>query len=192
VQGGGFYMGLQIMDVELYEVIENEELREIFLEQIIEEYSEPILWLSYTYVKDKQLAEEIMQDVFLTCYNKIETFQNKSSLKTWIYRIAINKCKDQLRKNKLKRLIFKEHIEETYDDTNYNHPESIVIQKHEGELLVKHVMSLPLKLKEIIYMHYFENMKIKEISEILNVNENTVKTRLSRGRYALKKMYEED
>ncbi|KGP71776.1 sigma-70 family RNA polymerase sigma factor [Pontibacillus yanchengensis] len=185
-------MTIELTDSELKEICKDESRREQFLEQLIDEYSQSVLWLAYTYVKDVQLAEETMQDVFMTCYRKIELFRNDSSIKTWIYRVTVNKCKDQLRKKTIKRFLSREEKTEDYYGSSKEHPEQEILSKIEDQKLADKVMALPTKFKEVIFMHYFEEMKVKEMSEILKMNENTIKTRLNRGRALLKEMYEKE
>ncbi|WP_164668168.1 sigma-70 family RNA polymerase sigma factor [Virgibacillus doumboii] len=184
-------MAMELDNQELKAIQNDENLREQFLEQLIHEYSQSVLWLAYTYVKEKQLAEEVTQDVFMTCYNKISSFKNQSSIKTWMYRITVNKCKDELRKKSFKRFLLRNEQSQDNWGAYENHPESILVQEMEDEVLTNNVMSLPTKFREVIYMHYFEDMKIREISEIFNVKLNTIKTRLNRGRSMLRKMYED-
>ncbi|QST01812.1 hypothetical protein IMZ31_03405 [Pontibacillus sp. ALD_SL1] len=90
------------MDGKVQEMLQDEEMREQFIERMIDQYNQQADPLACIYLckGDHALAEEITQDVFLTCYHKIDTFRNDSSIRTWLYRITINKCKDQLRKKK--------------------------------------------------------------------------------------------
>ena len=64
--------------------------------------------------------------------------------------------------------------------------EDQVIQRYEDEQLVKTVMSLPDTYREVIYLFYFEELSIKEISYLTSVNQNTIKTRLKRAKEILK------
>lgn len=182
---------MELMDGEIQEMLRDEEMREQFIERMIDHYNQQILWLAYTYVKDHALAEEITQDVFLTCYHKINTFRNDSSIRTWLYRITINKCKDQLRKKKIRSFLTFENHKQDNLAVEENHPESITFQSMEDQVLSERVLALPTKFKEVIFMHYFDDMKIQEIADVLSVKVNTVKTRLNRGRKMLKSMYEE-
>ena len=68
--------------------------------------------------------------------------------------------------------------------------EDQVIQRYEDEQLVKTVMSLPDTYREVIYLFYFEELSIKEISFLINVNQNTIKTRLKRAKEILKECLE--
>ncbi|MYL33671.1 sigma-70 family RNA polymerase sigma factor [Pontibacillus yanchengensis] len=182
---------MEISSQKLQNIIQDERVKETFIEQLIKEYHQSITKLAYTYVKDQPLAEEVTQDVFLTCFHKIELFRNDSSIKTWLYRITINKCKDQLRKRKFIDLLMFQPDRNNQEVIETHHPESIVTANYEYKALSESVLSLPTKFKEVIYMHYYEEMKIQEISQVLSIKINTVKTRLNRGRNMLKEKYEE-
>lgn len=182
---------LELTNGEVKEMIRDEAMREEFIERMIDQYNQQILWLAYSYVKDYSLAEEITQDVFLTCYHKIDTFRHDSSIRTWLYRITVNKCKDCLRKKKIRAFLTFENQKQENLVIEEAHPESIAFQTMEDQLLSERVLSLPTKFKEVIFMHYFEEMKIQEIADVLGAKVNTVKTRLKRGRAMLKSMYEE-
>ncbi|MGM0806888.1 MAG: sigma-70 family RNA polymerase sigma factor [Bacillota bacterium] len=162
---------------------------ELTLNRLMKEYGQSILWLAYSYVKDKKLAEEITQDVFIICYKKMETFREESSIKTWIYRITTNRCKDVMKSKsykykKMTQSLFDHFVSK--DDT----PEDFLIRKTDEKELSLAVLTLPLKYREIIFLFYFENLKVEDISRLLSVKPNTVKTRLHRGRELIKQMYE--
>jgi RNA polymerase sigma-70 factor, ECF subfamily len=159
------------------------------LSLLMREYGQRVLWLSYSYVKDKNLAEDITQDVFLNCYEKLGTFREESSIKTWIYRITTNRCKDVMKSRvykykKITQSLFDQFVSK--DDT----PEVVLMRKAEEKELSLAVLALPLKYREVIFLYYFENQKVDEISKLLSINANTVKTRLFRGRELIKQMYE--
>ncbi|WP_231618419.1 MULTISPECIES: sigma-70 family RNA polymerase sigma factor [unclassified Fictibacillus] len=159
------------------------------LSLLMREYGQRVLWLSYSYVKDKNLAEDITQDVFLNCYEKLGTFREESSIKTWIYRITTNRCKDVMKSRvykykKVTQSLFDQFVSK--DDT----PEVVLMRKAEEKELSLAVLALPLKYREVIFLYYFENLKVDEISKLLSINANTVKTRLFRGRELIKQMYE--
>lgn len=70
--------------------------------------------------------------------------------------------------------------------------EQEVIQQQEDNNLVKAVMALPVKYREVIYLCYYEDQTMKEMSEVLQISENTVKTRLRKGKQLLKKHLERE
>jgi RNA polymerase sigma-70 factor, ECF subfamily len=171
----------------------NQEMdRDEVIKFLLDEYSQSILWLAFTYVKDKGLAEDITQDVFLTCYKKLHTFKGESSIKNWLYRIATNRCKDAVKKWSFKKLLKVDHSYFERQITNYATPEIIAMSKNRDEELSRFVLDLPIQYREAIILYYFEDLSLEEISVLLSVKLNTVKTRLHRGRTLLRKMYEED
>ena len=155
---------------------------------LMDNYGQQVIALAYTYVKQKEVAEDIAQEVFIKCYERLDTFRNESSYKTWIYRITINKCKDVLRSWSFKHLIFTDFIFYKKDNPK-NSPELKSIEKEENELLSESVMSLPIKLREVIILFYYEDLSIEEISNLIECNENTIKTRLHRARIQLRKTH---
>lgn len=158
------------------------------IEKIMEIYGDEIKRLVFAYVKNAADTDDVTQEVFVTVYQKLYTFQGNSSLKSWIYSIAINKCKDYLRswhsrnqrlREKLQRSSYTMKTEETT-------PEELVLQNDNSSQLLKIVMDLPIKYREVIILFYFKDLSTKEISYILELKEATVRTRLNRGREKLK------
>ncbi len=162
---------------------------ELTLNSLMREYGQSVLWLSYSYVRDKNLAEDITQDVFISCYKKLDTFREESSIKTWIYRITTNRCKDVMKSKAYK---YKKITQSLFDHyfSKDGTPEDLLIKKSEEKEISLKVLALPLKYREVIFLYYFENLKIEDISTLLSINANTVKTRLHRGRELIKQMYE--
>lgn len=173
----------------LPEIIE-EMTKEQKLETLMEQYGDNVLHLAFSYVKQKQFAEDIAQDVFIKCYEKMDGFRNESSYKTWLYRITVNKCKDVIRSNRFKNSHVFEEVAEKFNTTERT-PEMELIQNEEAYFISKSVLQLPVKYREILILYYFEDLKIYEISELLGLNKNSVKTRLKRGRQLLKKSLKE-
>ncbi|HYK73589.1 MAG TPA: sigma-70 family RNA polymerase sigma factor [Pseudoneobacillus sp.] len=158
---------------------------------LMEEYGDLIIRLAYTYVKQKQLAEDISQEVFINCYKNLDQFQNKSTYKTWLYRITANKCKDLLKSWSYKNIQYKDLIFSIIGGGNQS-VEADLEELEEKDLIFNKVIGLPIKLREIVILHYYEYMSINEISDLLSLNANTVKTRLFRARNLLKLSFEED
>ncbi|MFD1780801.1 sigma-70 family RNA polymerase sigma factor [Fredinandcohnia salidurans] len=164
------------------ENLDNEEK----IKWLMDQYGQEVIMLAYTYVKDKQLAEDIAQEVFIKCFEKLDSFRHESSYKTWIYRITINKCKDVFRSWHYKHLIFTDFIKVKKDKAAYS-AEIENIKREEKLLVAEMVMGLPIKLREVIILYYYEDLKIDDIAKMLETKVNTVKTRLHRARNVLDK-----
>ncbi|MGI8386365.1 sigma-70 family RNA polymerase sigma factor [Robertmurraya sp. P23] len=165
--------------------------REEIIDQLMQEYSDDILHLVYTYVKNRTTAEDLTQEIFLKCYEKLNQFNQQATLKTWVYRIASNHCKDYLRSWHYRKITISDKILD-YIPSKSKQVEEEIIANSEENILTNAVMNLPLKYREVVFLHYYEELSLAEISKITTVNINTIKTRLKRAKELLKdKMIEE-
>jgi RNA polymerase sigma-70 factor, ECF subfamily len=165
--------------------------REHIIDQLMQEYSDNILHLVYTYVKNRTTAEDLTQEIFLKCYEKLNQFNQQATIKTWLYRIASNHCKDYLRSWHYRKITFSDKIFD-YIPSKSKQVEEEVISNSEENILTNAVINLPLKYREVVFLHYYEELSLAEISKITTVNINTLKTRLKRAKELLKdKLIEE-
>jgi RNA polymerase sigma-70 factor (ECF subfamily) len=155
----------------------------------MDEYGERLTKLAYNYLKDWNLAEDVVQDVFITCYKQYESIDKVTYIKSWIYKIAINKCKDTLKSSYMKKVINDSNLFRFFS-TDERTPEGTLIHQSDHALLSRSVLSLAVKYREVIILYYYEELTIEEISELLVLNKNTIKTRLNRGRAKLKEILE--
>ncbi|WP_246041691.1 sigma-70 family RNA polymerase sigma factor [Robertmurraya kyonggiensis] len=160
-----------------------------WFEKTMNEYGDRLTKLSYNYTKDWNLAEDIVQDVFITCYNEYDKIHSIVSFKAWIFRITINKCKDLIKSSFFKRVIMNEELLKSTKASDLS-PEMALIKNSEEAFLSVCVLGLPIKYREVILLYYYEELSIDEISEILKINRNIVKTRLNRARLKLKVILE--
>ena len=152
------------------------------LAAIMDEHGEYCLRVAYLYVKDWAVAEEIVQDVFFAYYRQQDRFEQRSSLKTYIVKITVHKSHDHLRswKNKRHMLLEKLHI-----GVSKRTPEKELVEKDDRRILTTALFELPIAYREVLILYYYQELKIREIAEILASTENTVKTRLRRARQKL-------
>jgi len=152
------------------------------LAAIMDEHGEYCLRVAYLYVKDWAIAEEIVQDVFFAYYRQQERFEQRSSLKTYLVKITVHKSHDHLRswKNKRHMLLEKLHI-----GVSKRTPEKELVEKDDRRILTTALFELPIAYREVLILYYYQELKIREIAEILASTENTVKTRLRRARQKL-------
>lgn len=151
-------------------------------ENILHIYGDYILRLCYTYTKDWQIAEDLTQETFIRYYNAQRNFRHDAEVKTYLYRIAINRCKSYLTSLRFKQFIFQDFASKMKAKEDV---ESTIERKEQAYALFKLIEMLPLKYREVIVLYHYFEMTTLEISNILKVSENTVKTRLRRGRKQL-------
>jgi RNA polymerase sigma-70 factor, ECF subfamily len=155
---------------------------------LMKKYGEEIKRLIYTFVKNWQHAEDITQDVFVTLYTKLDTFRGDSNVRTWIYSIAINRSKDFLKSWSYRKLAFTDKFSSKQDESIHSAEDGFITNLVD-QLLYEAVLSLQLKYREVILLHYYKEFSVREIGEVLTMNESTVKTRLSRARKLLQDKY---
>lgn len=160
---------------------------ENYLREIMDKHGTSLLKLVYSYVKNWTTAEDIVQETFITFAQKHYQFKGRSSLKTWLYQIAINKSKDFLRspKNKLTQFPFS-HLVLTSKERE---AEEKLIDDDDSRIIAKCLFKLTIKYREVLNLFYYEELTIKEISNVLSISEANVKTRLTRGRDKFKQVY---
>lgn len=164
--------------------------KEQFLDQIMNDYSDGILHLVYTYVKNRTQAEDLTQEIFIKCYEKADQFHHLSSVKTWVYRVASNHCKDYLRSWHYRKITLSEKLAD-YLPSKTRQVEEDFMRKNEEQTLADAVFSLPIKYREVVFLHYYQELNLTEISKVTSVNVNTLKTRLKRAKELLKDLIEE-
>nr|WP_181159627.1 sigma-70 family RNA polymerase sigma factor [Clostridium perfringens] len=125
-------------------------------------------------LNNKEDIEDAIQNTIIKSYEKIGTLKKDEFFKTWIVRILINECNLILRRNKKTIFLDKLENEESYSD-DYGNIE-----------LTSVVNSLSEDLRITTVLYYFEDMSTKEISEMLNIAEGTVRSRLARAREKLR------
>ena len=135
---------------------------------------------AYGYVKNQEMALDLVHESIVKAIQKRDTLRDEQYLKTWFYRILINECITTLRKNK--KITFIDEIKENECIEQIN---DFVI-KNEYIDLYDAIDGLPPKLKTIIMLRYFEDMKLDEIAEITKTNLSTIKSRLYKALEILK------
>ncbi|WP_053367549.1 sigma-70 family RNA polymerase sigma factor [Bacillus sp. FJAT-27245] len=158
------------------------------LEEIMEAYGDQVKRLVYSYVKDWGIAGDLAQEVFVAVYMKLDSFEGRSSYKTWVYTIAINRSKDFLKSWHYRHMAVAEKVFSFMKDTKRT-PEEAAIEKDANKQLLEAVWSLPLKYREVILLHFYQDLTVPEISETIGIPLATVKTRLLRAKEKVRNAY---
>lgn len=154
--------------------------KNIDMEKLIELYGEELLRLCYLYLHDWQLAEDAVQDVYINIFRKYRNFQEQSSVKTWITRIAINVCKSYLRTPWKKKVL--------YGDLNpvWDEEKEAKETVFRDDTVILAIYELKPKYREVVLLFYYQELKVREIAEILGISQSAVTVRLTRAREQLK------
>ncbi|MGV3487500.1 MAG: sigma-70 family RNA polymerase sigma factor [Tuberibacillus sp.] len=163
--------------------------KEAILEDLMNRYGTKVVRLAYTYVKDRAKAEDIAQEVFIKCFERLDQFRGDSGIQTWVYRITVNLCKDYLKSWHVRHVFFGAKKNDISPITEVT-PEAAILSRAEQRRLSELVLDLPVKYREIIILYYYEDLSVQDIGIMMDLQENTVKTRLRRARMKLRQLYE--
>lgn len=151
----------------------------------------------YKFFLDHDLAMEISQKTFISMCRNIQQLQEPGRFKPWLYKIAVNYCREEARKKKVSRslpfdLVWSRDAENSpqweSSRQRYDDPERQFQSQELSDLLQKALLELSQEQREIVIMKEFEGLKFREIAEVLNLSENTVKSRMYYGLDGLKKI----
>lgn len=141
----------------------------------VEQYADMVRRLCMIHLKNHADTEDIFQTVFLKYALSSVLFESAEHEKVWILRVTVNACKDLLKNFFRSRTISLDDIME----------QPAVMPPDHREVL-EAVLSLPVKYKDAVYLHYYEGYTAPEISRILGKNVNTVYTILNRSKQLLR------
>jgi len=161
--------------------------------EIVELFKDKVFQLCYRMLGNRHEAEDIAQEAFVRAYVNIHSFNQGRKFSTWLYRIATNLCIDRIRKKKPDYFLDAE-LAGTDGLTMYSQiaaegksPDSEVETMELQEIVQQEILRLPDKYRVIIVLRYIDDLSLNEISEVLDMPLGTVKTRIHRGREALRK-----
>ena len=143
-------------------------------------YADMVYRIAYRYVKNSIDTDDVFSEVFLAYFRKERTFESEALRKAWLIRVTINCAKDFL----AQRAQLQQLHEETLSDPTARDADTYMD-------LYKAIEGLRPEYREVIKLYYLDDLSVKEIAQILNKNENTIKTQLFRARDTLKSVLEE-
>lgn len=152
---------------------------EAFLE-LMDRHSLAMYKVARAMLRNDEDVADAIQSTIMICYEKLHTLQKPQYFKTWMTRILINECNKILQH--YRNLDFQEEFAEAARQ-----------DMSMAEFEFKEMLSqLSEKYRVILVLYYVEGFKIQEIAALLELNENTVKTRLARAREQVREMYTEE
>lgn len=150
---------------------------------LVKRHKEKVRNIIYLTMNNSALVDDIAQDVFITIYRNLKHFRFESQFTTWLYRITVNKCKDYLRRMNVRKIF--SPLDEGIEISEYPSP---VENKDISKIVTEAISQLPVKLRMPLILKDIEGFSYQEISETLNCEMGTVKSRIFRGREKLKEI----
>lgn len=158
--------------------------KEAFI-KLMEKYTQDMYKVAKSRLNSEEDIGDAIQETILSAYKNICVLKNTNYFKTWLIRILINKCNDIIANNK--NIVY---VEEYYENSI---KDEISQDKFENNITFKEVLeNLSEAYRTVVVLYYVNGFNTREISEILNEKEGTIKSRLSRAREKLREFYLED
>jgi RNA polymerase sigma-70 factor (ECF subfamily) len=164
-------------------------------EKLIQRFQAPVYNLAWRLLSDPSDASDVVQEVFLKIFRNIGHFRAESTLRTWVYRIAVNEAHNR------RRWLFRHRrgetgIEDTFDENESREkplmdsgetPFDFTMNREAQLLLEEGLSAINPVFRAALVLREIEDMSYDEIAEILEVSIGTVKSRIMRGREALRR-----
>ncbi len=148
-------------------------------EEVVTTYSPMLYRICVVMLGNEADAQDAVQDTICRYLERRKEFRDREHEKAWLIKVAQNRCRDMRRFQMRHPKVSLEEVTASYEDPEYS------------QVLVE-LISLPLPVKEAVYLYYIEGYKTTEVSEILGISVNAVKKRLQRGRKLLRLWLEEE
>ncbi|ABR49266.1 RNA polymerase, sigma-24 subunit, ECF subfamily [Alkaliphilus metalliredigens QYMF] len=167
-------------------------------EKLILQHQKKAFNIAYRMLGNLEDANDVTQEALLKAYRAINRFQEKSSFSTWLYTIVTNTCVDFIRKNRKTKVVYLDreyegeegqYKREVYDDENG--PEELLEKKEVQRLIHDAINLLNYEQRKVIILRDIEGFSYREIAEILDCAEGTIKSRINRARSNLKNLITE-
>ena len=154
-----------------------------------------VYYVCYKITENEKDAEDVAQETLIKAIDKIDTLKNPEGLSAWLKTIANNLSINYLKKNRKFDIVdnSEDMGEEVFEENRVSKktPEDIVADKEVTDILTNMINKLPREQRITIFMFYYEELSVKEIAEIMDCSEATVRSRINYARKALRKQVDE-
>lgn len=163
---------MTIDDKSILERFKAEESRETAFNDLVSMYKERVYYHIRRMVISHEDADDLVQETFIKVWQKLDSFHGNSQLFTWIYRIATNECLNFLKRKKMRATTSMEtlpYLQEKLESSPYINGTELQIE------LQKAILTLPEKQRMVFNMKYFDELKYREMSEVLDTSIGALK-----------------
>ena len=166
--------------------------------ELADTYATKIFQLAYRYLRNKEDAEEVTQDVLMKVHRKVDAFRGDAALSSWIYRITFNAAMSRLRTARYQRA--QDEARQADADADQltpsartevadwsNMADESVLRSQLRRRVLRAILALPAIYRAPVVLRDLQGMSTEEASAMLRVKDQTLKSRLHRGRLILRK-----
>ena len=145
---------------------------------------------AYRYLKDEYLAQDALQETYILVLKNIHSLKNPELFISWLNQICFRICFNMQKKNTKHKTELSDYEASaaSQEADPYNNPENQAIRIDEKEYLMRQVLNLPFTESQVIFLKYYQNMKLEDIAKMLDISRSSVKRYLVSGRRRLKQL----
>ena len=153
---------------------------------LLARWEEPIKRLCTRMLADTHKAEDLTQEAFSRVYQRRKDYQHGGKFSTFLWRVAVNLCLDEIRRIKRRREMTiypqtEDSADASFTETlagNDPSPDSAAITGEQAEIVKRAVQELPDHYRSVVVLRHYEDLKFREIADVLQIPEGTVKSRM--------------
>lgn len=158
------------------------------LDQLFTAWYETVYGMAYRYFGEAEAAKEVCQQTFLQVQQKLGELKDPGCFRVWLYRMVINLCHTEVRRSNTRRR-YHEGYGRLRPVGTAPGPDELYQQQEKTEMVLSALQQIPEEQRTVIIMKEYEGLKFREIADILEESESTVKSRLYYGLKALRKLF---
>jgi RNA polymerase sigma-70 factor, ECF subfamily len=160
-------------------------------EELVQRHQQKAFRIAFDFARDREEAKDLSQEAFLRAYTHLSNFDGRSGFYTWFYRILVNVCLDYRRRQKRTAAeefdeAVENQVEPSHPAANPVSPDQRVMASQLSEKIGEALEALPPKQRTAFILKNHQGLSIREIAEIMQTAEGTVKVHLHRAVRALR------
>jgi RNA polymerase sigma-70 factor (ECF subfamily) len=152
---------------------------------LVGRYEKLVAGVAWRYGARSEEIEDVVSEVFIKTYRNLHRYRPEHAFSTWLYRLAVNHVLDRARRARKER--GRAEMPEQIADGSVD-PDRELFSRERGTLLRRALDDLQPRYKEAMFLVYVEGLKLGEAARVLGLPQGTIKTRLMRGRHALRRI----
>lgn len=149
------------------------------LQDLMLTFGEDVWNFAFFITRRADAADDVSQETFLAVYDKLYSFRGDCTIRSWLLTITRNKSYKYMNQAFIRKVTL---IDQVWRNESTSSAEDVMFDQMNTKYIWKCVMKLPLKFREIIILNYHYELTAREIGELLQISEGTVKSRLHRAR----------
>ena len=156
------------------------------VDTLVRKHYEKVLSYCRYHTKDTHTAEDLTQETFMGFFRNLRNYEHEGKLLNYLYTLARNNCNDEKKRKRNTEIALDNVIDRVETESEHSYE-----AESEAEAVVEAVKKLPDDIREVVWLYYFEEKKVKERAGICDISLPNCKYRLRRGREIMRKIIEE-